>query len=273
MSNPIKKFDREAVLRFHPLSQIKTSATAQRDLNPSRVDRILANLDLEQIGTPTVNQRPDESDAVYVIDGQHRIAALRAFFEDDPDIKVQCWTYFGLTEEQEAERFLKLNDTLTVSAFAKFRVGVTAGREVESDIDRIVRANGCVVSQDALPGAIGAVGALVTIYTRTGAANLARTINVVHGSFGDTGLENSVLLGVAFALDRYGKQIDDTRLVNQLGRMARGAKALVEEGERYRLRTGNLKSHCIAAAVVDAYNAGLGPRAAKRVLSWWKDAE
>lgn len=271
MNNPGKKFDRAAVLRWHPLSSIKTSATAQRDLNMSRVNRILANLDLEQIGTPVVNQRPDGS--VYVIDGQHRIAALRKFFEDDPDINVQCWTYFDLDEDQEAECFLKLNDTLRVSAFSKFRVGVAAGREIESDIDRIVRANGCVVSQDNIPGAIGAVSALTKIYTRTGPGNLARTISTAYSAYADAGLENSVLLGIAFALDRYGRQIDNARLVKQLGRVPRGAKALIEDGERYRLRTGNLKSHCIAAAVVDIYNAGLGPRSATRIPSWWKDAD
>lgn len=268
MTKTTPKVEREAVLRWIPLDQIRVSTRAQRDLNPARVDRILATLDLEQLGVLTVNSRDD---AFYVIDGQHRHAALLAFFADEPDIKVQCWTYFGLTEEQEAERFLKLNDTLTVSAFAKFRVGVTAGRPEESDIDRLVRANGCVVSQDGIPGAIGAVGALRTIYGRTGGVNLGRTIRTVHAAFGDPGLENNVLLGVAYALDRYGKDIDDARLVGQLNRMAQGAKGLVQKGEDYRLRTGNLKSHCIAAAVVDVYNAGLAPRAARRIPSWWKD--
>lgn len=270
MSKATPKFERDAVLRWIPLDQIHTSPTAQRELNPARVDRILADLDLEQIGVLVVSARDD---VYYCIDGQHRKAALAAFFADEPDIKVQCWTYFGLTEEQEAERFLKLNDSLTVSAFAKFRVAVTAGRAEEADIDRIVRANGCVVSQDKIPGAIGAVSALRTIYGRTGAANLGRTVRVVHAAYGDTGLESNVLLGVGLTLDRYGKDIEDERLVNQLGRLARGAKAIVEDGEKYRLRTGNLKSHCIAAAVVDVYNAGLAPRSAKRVPSWWRDAE
>lgn len=269
MTKPTPKVEREAVLRWVPLDQIRVSATAQRDLNEARVDHILSNLDLEQIGVLTVSERDG---AFYCIDGQHRHAALTAFFADEPDIKVQCWVYFGLAQEQEAERFLKLNDTLTVSAFAKFRVGVTAGRVEECDIDRIVRANGCVVSQDKIPGAIGAVGALRTIYSRTGAANLGRTIRVVHGAYGDSGLEHSVLLGVAYALDRYGSDMEDERLVSQLGRLARGAKAVIERGEEYRLRTGNQKAMCIAGAVVDIYNAGLGPRAAKRVPSWWRDA-
>jgi len=146
------KFDRAAVLRWIPLDQIHVSPLAQRDLRQAWVDKILANLDLEQIGVPIVNLRDGDTDIYYVIDGQHRVAALRAFFEADPSIKIQCWTYFGLTQDVEAEKFLKLGDTLTIDAFSKFRIGVTAWRTVEVDIDRIVRANGSVVSRDGIPG-------------------------------------------------------------------------------------------------------------------------
>lgn len=270
MTKATPRVQREAALRWVPLDQLRVSPTAQRDINPARVDHILANLDLEQIGAITVSARDD---AHYVIDGQHRVAALRAFFENDPAIRVQCWTYYGLTEDEEAERFLKLNDTLAVSAYAKFRVGVAAGREVETAIDRIVRANGCVVTQDHIPGGIAAVGALRTLFTRTGGDNLGRTIRVASGAYGDSGLDGAVLSGIGLALDRYGDDVEDARMVAQLGRMRNGAKGLVQQGEIYRLRTGNLRSHCIAAAAVDAYNIGLGPRAAKRLPSWWKDSE
>lgn len=263
---PKGQFDRDAVLRHIPLDQIRVSTTGQRDLNPARVDRILSNLDLEQIGTPTVNERDG---AYYVIDGQHRVAALRAFFEDDPDIKIQCWTYFGLSESEEAEKFLKLNDTLTVSAFAKFRVGVSAGRPDESDIDRIVRANGGVVSQDRIPGAISAVGTLRTIYGRMGGAVLGRAIRILRDAYGDPGFEAHALHGIALVLDRYGSEVDDLTLVTRLGKAMGGVKGLLQRGERYRLMTGNLKAHCVAAAAVDTYNAGRG---GKKLPTWWKDA-
>lgn len=267
MTKPTAKVDREAVLRWIPLDQIRVSTAGQRDLNPSRVDHILANLDLEQIGTPTVNERDG---GYYVIDGQHRIAAMRAFFEGDPDIKVQCWTYFGLTEAVEAEKFLKLNDTLTVSAFAKFRVGVAAGRPTETEIDRIVRANGAVVSQDKIPGAIAAVGTLRTVYTRMGGGALGHTVRIIRDAYGDPGFEAVVLHGLALVLERYGDEVDDAKFVTRLGKANGGVKGLINRGERYRLQTGNLKAHCVAAAAVDIYNAGRG---GKKLPAWWKDAD
>lgn len=260
------KVDRDAVLRWIPLDQIHVSPVAQRDLNPARVDKILANLDLEQIGTPTVSSRDG---VFYIIDGQHRTEALRVYFEDDPSIKVQCWAYYNLTQEQEAEKFLKLNDTLTVNAFSKFRVGVAAGRGVEVDIDRIVRANGSVVSRDEIPGAIGAVAALRKIYLTAGGSTLGRTIRVIRDAYGDPGFDAYALQGVALVLDRYGDEVDDLTIVTRLDKARGGIKGLLQRGEHYRLTTGNYKTHCVAAAVVDTYNSGRG---GKNLPSWWKDA-
>lgn len=260
------KVDRDAVLRWVPLDQIHVSPVAQRDLTQARVDKILANLDLEQIGTPTVSER---GDVFYVIDGQHRVEALRLYFADAPAIKIQCWAYFGLTQEGEAEKFLKLNDVLTVDSFSKFRVGVSAGRGVEVDIDRIVRANGCVVSRDGIPGAIGAVAALRKIYGTAGGACLGHTIRVIRDAYGDTGFDSYTLQGVALVIDRYGDEVDDLTLVTRLEKARGGVKGLLQRAEHYRLTTGNNKTHCVAAAVVDTYNSGRG---GKNLTSWWKDA-
>lgn len=130
--NDIKKrVERDARLRWIPLGKMRVSALAQRELNESRVEHIAAAMDLEQIGTPTVNERDGH---FYVIDGQHRVEALRRWLGDDCEgQQIQCWSYVGLTEEEEAEKFLKLNDTLTVNAMAKFKVGAGENLIFERD--------------------------------------------------------------------------------------------------------------------------------------------
>lgn len=187
----MKKVEREARLRWVPIADMRVSPLAQRELNRSRVNKISAEFDLEQVGTPTVNERQGH---FYIIDGQHRVEALKEIGWGDQ--QIQCWSYSGLTEEEEAEKFLKLNDTLSVSAFAKFRVGVQAGREEECDIDRIVRAQDLRVSQDQRDGAISAVGALRRVYNQAGPGQLARTLRIVRDAYGDAGLEAAVISGV-----------------------------------------------------------------------------
>lgn len=268
-TNPAGKFERKAHLRWVPLAAMRVSSAAQRDLKQARVDSMFANLDLEQIGVLTVSERGDH---YYIMDGQHRYAVLAKFFNEDLSTKVQCWVYTGLTEEDEAEVFLKLNDVLAVNAFAKFRVGVAAGRPVESDVDRIVRANGCVVSQDKVPGAIGAVGTLVKIYKRDGASVLARTVGIVNVAYGDTGLDGPVLGGVGSMLARYNGAVDDARLVEQLRKVANGARGLMWSAHPLREKFGGTLEQAVAAAVVEVYNRGLAGASAKRLRSWWKEA-
>lgn len=257
------RVEREARLRWVPLALTAVSPLAQREINQARVDHIVATFDLEQIGTPTVNKR----DGVwYVIDGQHRIEALRAIGWGDQ--QVQCWAYEGLTEQEEAEKFLKLNDYLAVNALAKFRVAVQAGREVECDVDRIVRACGLVVTSDKVPGGIRAVGTLVRIYSRAGAAALRQTLHVVRDAYGDAGMEAAVIDGIGLFVQRYAAEMDVENVVTRLRGANGGVHGLLGKAENLRRATGNQKNHCVAAAAVEIVNQGRG---GKKLPSWWRE--
>lgn len=260
-----KKVEREASLRWVPIAKMRVNPLAQRDLNQSRVDHLAANLDLEQIGTPTVNNRDG---AYYIIDGQHRIEALIQIGWEDQ--AIQCWTYSGLSEQDEAEKFLKLNDVLTVNSMAKFRAGVHAGRTVPCDIDRIVRAQNLCVSADKIDGAIGAVGTLERVYHRDGPAAMAKALRIIRDAYGSAGLEAAVIDGVALLCGRYGDAVSEEKAVKQLGGMRGGVKGLLNLTEDLRLRTGNPKAHCVAASAVDVINRGKG---GPKLMSWWKTDE
>jgi hypothetical protein len=138
------RIERKARLRWVPLTQMRVNLLAQRDLNPARAAQLAAAFDVEQMGNPTVSHR---GGWYYLVDGQHRIEALKCWLGSWEDQQVQCWTHEGLTEAAEAELFLTLNDTLTVGAFAKFKVAVQAGRDAEADVDRIVRALGLRIAR------------------------------------------------------------------------------------------------------------------------------
>lgn len=259
-----KKIERTCRLKWVPISQMKVNPLAQRDLNPHRVDKLAADFDLDQIGAPTVSWRDGH---YYIIDGQHRVEALRVMGWGDQ--QIQCWTYEGLTSEDEAEMFLRLNDTLSVDAMAKFRNGVHAGRLEESDIDRIVRAQGLVVSRDKIPGSIAAVGTLRRVYTRGGGHTLGRSLRIIRDAYGDAGLDATVIDGIGLLCQRYNGQLDDSVAVKKLGDAHGGVNGLLGKAETLRLRTGNQKAHCVAAAAVSILNSGRG---GQKLPDWWKDS-
>lgn len=259
------KVERAARLRWVPLGKTKVSAVAQRTLNQARVDRLVTEFDEEQLGTPTVSERDGH---FYIIDGQHRIEALKLWLGDGWEgQQVQCWTYSGLTEEQEADKFDRLNDVLTVNAFDKFRVRVTAGREMEEDIDRVVRSQGLVISRDAIPGAIRAVGTLRRVYKRSDAATLSRTLRIIRDAYGDAGLEAPVIDGIGLLCGRFNGELSEDTAVSKLSNAHGGVNGLMGKAEQLRRQTGNYKSHCVAAAAVEFINSGKG---GKKLPSWWK---
>lgn len=258
-----KRIERAARLRWIPIADMAVAPLAQREMKQYRVDRIVSNFDLEQIGTPTVNLRDGSA---YVIDGQHRVEALKAIGWADQS--VQCWTYEGLSEAEEAEKFLKLNDTLAVSAFDRFKVGVQAGRVEECDVDRIVRAHGLRVAQDQGEGSISAPGTLLKVYRRCGPAVLSKTLKCVSLSYGDAGLSAEVIDGISLVLQRYGSELDPTKATERFSSARGGVYGLTNRAEQIRLRTGNQKAHCIAAAAVEIYNAGRG---GKKLATWWRE--
>lgn len=260
------RFEREARLRWVPMSTIKINPLAQRDLNQARVDYLVANFDPEQVGNPTVSERDG---SFYCIDGQHRIEALKQWLGDWKDQTIQCWTYAGLSEEDEAEKFLKLNDTLTVAIFPRYRAAITAGRAEETDIERVVRAQGLVVTLDKVPGAVHAVGTLKRVYRRGGPKTLGRSLRIIRDAYGDAGLEASVIDGFGYLCHRYNGELDDTVAVQRLSAANGGVNGLLGHAEKIRRETGKPKGQCVAAAAVEFINRGRG---GKKLPSWWKSS-
>lgn len=259
---PGPKIERQARLRWVPLSRLVVSDVAQRELKQYRVDHLVAHFDHEQVGNPVVNERHGR---FFVIDGQHRVAALRQMYDDNH--QVQCWTYAGLTEEQEAEKFLQLNDTLTVSAMDKYLVAVEAGREIECDIDRIVRACGLAVSHQKGEGTIGAVGTLRRVYVRSGAHVLGRSLRIISSAYGTAGLEAPIIDGIGLLCGRYNGELEDQVAVVKLNKMLGGVGGLMGKAALIREKIRQPLNQCVAAAAVDVINSGKG---GKKLPNWWR---
>lgn len=263
-----KRVEREARLRWVPLVRVRINPLAQRELNAARVDRLAAEMELEQLAPPTVNARDD---LFFCLDGQHRIEGFKKWCGEGQweDQQMQCWTYDSLSEEEEAEVFLRLNDTLTVTAYEKFRVGVHAGRAEETDIDRIVRAQGLRVSRERGDGAVRAVGTLRKVY-RMSPETLGRSLRIIRDAHGEAGLEAAVIEGIGLLCQRFNGSLDEDAVVQRLGNLHGGVNGLLGRAQQLRQQTGNTVAQCVAAAAVEIHNRGRG---GKKLPAWWKDRD
>lgn len=251
-----------ALGKMHALSD-----HAQREKrNQGHVDHLVNHMDLDKIGLPVLSEKDG---AYYIIDGQHRIEALRIWLGDGSDTqKIPCRIYSGLTEDEEAELFLDLNKTLQVGTFDKFRVALNAGREEENHINAVVMGAGLRVSRDNVPGGIRAVGTLRKVYRRSDASTLARTLRIIRDAYGDAGFQAKVIDGIAHVCQRYNGALDEDVASDKLGKARGSVNGLIARSENLHKQTGNLRSHCVAAAAVDIINTGRG---SKKLPSWWKE--
>ncbi|NMM98089.1 DUF6551 family protein [Bifidobacterium olomucense] len=240
---------------------------AQREATSQAVKALADRFDPDLMGTITVSHR----DGTYwILDGQHRCLALKLVLGDDADEwPIEADVYEGLTEEEEAEMFLSLNNTKTVSAFDKFKVSVTAGREEESDVNRIVRSHGLRVSQNGKQGSIGATSALMNVYRLGGPKLLSATLYVMSSAWESTVWDSFIIKGMALFLNRYGDRVDKAALIKKMSALPMANKSLKIASERIRLSSGTSKDKSCAAAITDEYNKGR--RGVKSLGSWFKN--
>lgn len=243
------------------------SRHAQREkINESRVEHLYANFDIDKLGMPELSEHEDGE--YYILDGMHRIEALKRWLGQGWEIqKIQCRVYSGLSEEEEAERFLSLNDTLAVNTFDKFRVAVQAGRQDEVNINDIVQSSGLCVSRDKVPGAIGAVGTLKRVYKRSDGATLGRSLRIIRDAYGDAGFSAAVIDGIGNLCHRYNGTLDEDRAIDRLGSAHGGVHGLLGKAEVLHKQTGNQRGQCVAAAAVEIINKGRG---GDKLPSWWR---
>jgi hypothetical protein len=261
---PARRLERTARLRWVPLRLMRVNPLAQRELNRARVAQLAACFDPEQIGAPVVSHR---GEWFWLIDGQHRVEGLKLWLGAWADQEIQCWCYEGLSEAQEAEQFLKLNDTLTVGAFAKFKAGLTAGRDAEGDVDRIVRALGLRIAAGRAGGGICAVATLRRVYGRAGAAVLARALRIIRDAYGDAGLDGPVIDGIALLCQRYDGDLPEQHAVARLAAAHGGVNGLLSRAGQLRQGTGAPQAECVAAAAVELINRG---NDRTKLAPWWR---
>jgi hypothetical protein len=241
----------------------------QRPFRKAHGDHLAAELDLNKLGYPIINHRDGIN---WVCDGQHRVYALKANgFECD---NLDCEVYENLSDAEMAEIFLGRDDRRAINPFDKFHVACTAGRTRETDIRRTVEAQGLKISRAQDEDCIAAISALGKVYDRAGAVVLGQTLRTIKQAYGgDTNsFDAQVIEGIGLVFNRYNGLTNEKDLAARLSTTQYGVRGLLRRAEAQRMKTGNQKSQCVAAVVVEVYNKGTGPRAAKRLANWWKQA-
>jgi hypothetical protein len=250
-----------ARLAWVPLALMRVAPLAQRELRGEWVNELIRDFNPDRVGVLTVNYREGY---YYVVDGQHRVEAMRGIGWEDQ--QVECRVYENLTIQEEAELFLALNKRLAVGPIPQYKVGLTACRPEEMAIQAVLEPLNLRVGQGKVDGSITAVGTLRRIYREFGAETLSRALAIIVSAYGDEGLTAGVIDGLGMFVARYGQTVKDDDVIETLRNARAGVRGLVNIAESIRQNTGAPKHQCIGAAAVRIYNA---PRRGRAQLRDW----
>ena len=253
------KTQAKLTVRLVKIASIVVDITVQRPLDEARAARIAENIDARKIGVPVVSRRKDGT--YHVIDGQHRIVALRLAGYGDEEI--ECKVYESLSLAEEAAMFVGLNDFKKPQAFDTFLVRRVAGDPVALGVDAILMEFGWHLAIGSSNGSFAAVTAAERIFTgygttvkESGPDNFRAVMGVITEAWGrkTSGANGMLIQGLGLFFARYGGAVDKPALIKRLAQYPGGADNYLGKARGIREFRGGTLPRCVAELTTDLYN-------------------
>lgn len=256
----VEKLNKPSSLQEFHAGDFMTDHNVQRALNEARVVEMAADFRPDSMGLITASRRMDGR--LYILDGQHRIAAARMANYDGP---IATREFRDLTIQEEAGLFLTLNKMRAVSTIERFKVRVTLGDRIAVNINKILTAYGLHVNFAATntPNTISSIVTLEKVYRGAGVRDegdhadlVDRTIGTLVKAYGgDTRpvvFSRAMVEGLGIFHATYGKQIDKDRLIEVLSAIP--PRQMVTRARTRRDAMGGTLGENAAESILAAYN-------------------
>ena len=206
-------------IRTLSTSRLTSGLPYQRPVEQKNVDKLVRNWNSRELYPVIVSFRDGKFN---VVDGQNRIAAMRQM-AGGGDVIVPCMIYTGMTYEQEAELYAKLDKgkrPLTPRQHTKALV--------ESGSDARIMEIKCLVEDVGFVWALGEptgepfeiapIRALINAHQLLGGDAFSRMLSLMAGTWQGTpnSLRASMLSGMALFVKTYGTELSDRAFIRRM---------------------------------------------------------
>ena len=214
--------DLQGVEELLSTGELYSGQPYQRPVLDRVVDKLVREWDPRLLTPLVVSYRDGRYN---LVDGQHRVCAMRKK-NGGKDVTALCRVYHGLTYEQEAELYYKLDRAkghLRLSHATKALVESGADAEI-IEIKRLLEGAGFVWALDKPTGEpfeIEATRALISAYRLLGVAGFSRLLELVAGTWhgAPSSLKASMLSGMALFLKTYEAELNDRAFIRRLSNL------------------------------------------------------
>ena len=199
---------------------LETGLYYQKDPNLKNVKKIVDNFDWNLFRPLDVSRRDGH---YYVVDGQHRLFAIRQMYGTDTEINIPCDVREGLTKQQECELFFKLNTGsryVTPMELYKSLYANGLGKKDIVDMYNKINYNGLILDWSMNKKKKGRITAISTIYAiyKKIPEYFDEYIRLLKDTWDGepNSLKADMLNGVCDFLERYHEEYDYKTFVKKL---------------------------------------------------------
>lgn len=225
----------------------------QRDLDMRFVKKIVDGYDEALIGLPVVNIRPDGK--LSVIDGQHRVVALRELAKQ----KCLC-EVMEVSLEDEARIFVELQrKRRSMKKFDEHRARLFQKDPVSVDIEAIVTEGGYKLATSRFNGSLTCISTLYTVYEKDGADILKDSLDLIRDSWGleETSARRGEMVGgMSLFLRAHRDEIKRNDFVLKLKN--KPASEIIRGASELARFNGSAAQTMVALGLFEFYNKGRG---------------
>ena len=244
----------EKWLRFNQLGK----AGYNRGIKRVKVNKIKRNYHEDMVQPAIVSFRDGK---YWIIDGQHRAQARYELNNCDPNTMILCDVRTGMTYEDEADLYIRLNTGQTKLSIKDEIVGMIEAQDATAlQFRDTVESCGYVISGHSST-TLRALSTTWRIFNKPdGDKELRRILELTHACWpaNQTGAHNNMIDGIALFLKRHGDEFSQERFVKALSpidprEIIRKSKAFYKQMDSKAFT----QPYCTYTTLINCYNAGL----------------
>lgn len=256
---PSKDIGAKGEQRWIPLAQLGIDPVYQRAIlktGKANIGRMVEGFSWPLFGTLVVGERGGGMFAI--IDGQHRATAalLHGAIKSVP-----CLVVTGGAKD-EARAFSYINGNVTrIHSLQSFRAKVAAGDPDAVELSEICAGAGVTIApypkSDLNPGETFALGAVRTVISKHGRAQLVGTLQLLRAADPEVGIGASAIIGTAWALHEKPDWQKQAKAIGEKLEAGGGARRLAEKAAQRKLTRGGAEWLNFAAVITAAIDMAL----------------
>lgn len=224
----------------------------QRETIDSKVVNIIRNFNAKAIGVVILSIR--ENGDLYIIDGAHRIEAMKRMNMGEVD--VNAVVYFNLSVKDEADLFVLLNDNRTKPKRSDLhRAAAKSGDQNALGIENVLSKHGLAVGNKPGEGIVRAIGTLHKVTSKIGFDNLDKTLTVLQDAYGShsTAFQAEFLSAVSMIIVKCNN-VDLKRLAAAIAKLGDPNYVVSKIANGSGTTSPFIKIMNLALLIVDSYN-------------------